>query len=216
VRTAAKRIISMNRKPAGVRLDSGDLAKDSQWVRRELDRIGWKDVKIFASGDLDETRIAALIAKHAAIDAFGVGTALATPGDAPHLNLIYKLVEVERGGIIREAAKLSAAKVTYPGRKQVFRYSAPSGEYRHDRIALEGEPADGGEPMLVEVMRGGRRVAPAQPVADLRARCLAGLARLPKTYRQINRAAVYPVRYTKRLEALLEKLRRRIRRSALK
>jgi nicotinate phosphoribosyltransferase len=123
---------------------------------------------------------------------------------------------VERGGIVREAAKLSAAKVTYPGRKQVFRYSAASGEYRHDRIALEGEPANGGEPMLLEVMRGGRRVAPAQPVADLRARCLTGLARLPKTYRQINRTAVYPVRYTKRLEALLEKLRRRIRRSALK
>ena len=216
VHTAVKRIIAMNRKPAGVRLDSGDLAKDSQWVRRELNRAGWKHVKIFASGDLDETRIAALIAKHAAIDAFGVGTALATPGDAPHLNLIYKLVEVERGGKVREAAKLSAAKVTYPGRKQVFRYSAPSGEYRHDRIALQGEPADGGEPMLVEVMRGGRRVAPAQPVADLRARCVAGLARLPKTYRQINRTAVYPVRYTKRLEALLEKLRRRIRRSALK
>ena len=55
-----------------------------------------------------------------------------------------------------------------------------------------------------------------EAVADLRARCLAGLARLPKTYRQINRTAVYPVRYTKRLEALLEKLRRRIRRSALK
>ena len=92
-------------------------------------------MKIFASGDLDETRIASLLAEHAAIDAFGVGTALATPGDAPHLNLIYKLVEVERGGIVREAAKLSAAKVTYPGRKQVFRYSAPSGEYRHDRIS---------------------------------------------------------------------------------
>src|SRR5271156_6473758 len=216
VHTAIKKIIAMKRKPAGVRLDSGNLAKDSQWVRRELDRAGWKDVKIFASGDLDETRIASLLKKHAAIDAFGVGTALATPGDAPHLNLIYKLVEVERGGIVREAAKLSAAKVTYPGRKQVFRYSKPSGEYSHDRIALEGEAADGGEPMLVEVMRAGRRVTPAQPVADLRARCVASLARLPKTYRQINRAAVYPVHYTKRLEALLEKLRRRIRRSALK
>src|SRR3984893_16066723 len=54
VRTAVKRIISMNRKPAGVRLDSGDLAKDSRWVRRELDRAGWNDVKIFASGALDE------------------------------------------------------------------------------------------------------------------------------------------------------------------
>jgi nicotinate phosphoribosyltransferase len=215
VRSAVKKIIAMNRKPAGVRLDSGDLAKDSQWVRRELDRAGWQDVKIFASGDLDETRIASLLAKHAAIDAFGVGTALATPGDAPHLNLVYKLVEVERGGKIREAAKLSAAKVTYPGRKQVFRYSAPSGEYKDDRIALDGEPSDGGEAMLTQAMRGGRRIAASEPVSALRARCLASLARLPRSYRRIDRAAVYPVRYTKSLKRLLEKLRRRVRRAAL-
>src|ERR1700722_18331083 len=54
VRKAIGKIIALGRKPAGVRLDSGDLAKDSRWVRRELDRAGWKDVKIFASGDLDE------------------------------------------------------------------------------------------------------------------------------------------------------------------
>jgi nicotinate phosphoribosyltransferase len=216
VRNAVKKIIAMNRKPAGVRLDSGDLAKDSQWVRRELDRVGWQNVKIFASGDLDETCIASLLAKHAAIDAFGVGTALATPGDAPHLNLVYKLVEVERGGKIREAAKLSAAKVTYPGRKQVFRYSAASGEYKNDRIALDGEPPDGGEPMLIQVMRGGRRITSPEPVSELRARCLASLARLPGPYRQNDRTAAYPVRYTKSLEGLLEKLRRRVRRAALK
>ncbi|MGA7918663.1 MAG: nicotinate phosphoribosyltransferase [Candidatus Acidiferrales bacterium] len=216
VHNAVKKIIAMNRKPAGVRLDSGDLAKDSQWVRRELDRAGWQDVKIFASGDLDETRIASLLAKHAAIDAFGVGTALATPGDAPHLNLVYKLVEVERGGKIREAAKLSAAKVTYPGRKQVFRYSARSGEYKNDKIALDGEPADGGEAMLIQVMRGGRRSTSPEPVIELRARCLAGLARLPHPYRRIDRSTVYPVRYTKSLEGLLEKLRRRVSRVALK
>ena len=34
------------------------VAKDSRWVRRELDRAGWNDVKVFASGDLDEYRIA--------------------------------------------------------------------------------------------------------------------------------------------------------------
>jgi nicotinate phosphoribosyltransferase len=216
VRAAVKKIIAMGRKPAGVRLDSGDLAKDSRWVRQQLDRAGWKDVKIFASGDLDENKIAALLAKHAAIDSFGVGTALATPGDAPHLNLIYKLVEVERGGKMREAAKLSMAKVTYPGRKQVFRSSTPAGEYAGDKIALDGEPANGGAPLLVEVMRAGRRTEPAESVSALRERCLSSLAHLPQRYRQINRAAVYPVRISKRLESLLEKVRRRMRRSALK
>jgi nicotinate phosphoribosyltransferase len=216
VRNAVKTIIAMGRKPGGVRLDSGNLVKDSQWVRRELDRAGWKDVQIFASGDLDEFRIADLLKAGAAIDAFGVGTALATPGDAPHLNLVYKLVEVERGGKIREAAKLSQAKVTYPGRKQVFRYSNSAGEFDFDKIALDGEPANGGEPLLVEVMRSGRRTKPPEPVAELRARALASVARLPERYRRIDRHAEYRVRYSKQLEKMLEKVRRRIRDTALK
>ncbi len=216
VRNAVKTIIAINRKPAGVRLDSGDLTRDSRWVRCELDRKGWKDVKIFASGDLDEFKISALLKKGAAIDAFGVGTALATPGDAPHLNLIYKLVEVERDGKIREAAKLSSAKVTYPGRKQVFRDVNSAGQWNDDRIALEGESANGGQPLLIEVMREGRRLACTEPIGELRARCMAGLSRLPERYRQIARSVAYPVHYSKRLKALLEKVRRRVARSAIK
>jgi nicotinate phosphoribosyltransferase len=216
VRAALKTIIGMGRKPAGVRLDSGDLAKDSRWVRRELDRAGWKDVKIFASGDLDEYRIKKLLSKGAAIDAFGVGTSLATPGDAPHLNLVYKLVEVERAGTVLEAAKLSAAKVTYPGRKQVLRYSNRKGQYTGDKIALEGESDNGGESMLIAVMRGGRRVAPAESISVLRGRCISGLAQLPQKFLQINRTEVYPVRYSRQLKKMLEQVRRRIRGSALK
>src|ERR1017187_8162664 len=216
VRNAVKRIIRLGRKPAGVRLDSGDLVKDSRWVRRQLDRAGWNDVKVFASGDLDESKIAALLAKGAAIDAFGVGTALATPGDAPHLNLIYKLVEVERGGKVREAAKLTRAKATYPGRKQVFRYFTAAGEFANDKIAFDGEPGSGGEALLVEVMHGGRRILTTEPIEVLRERCIASLARLPQRFRQINRTAVYPVRYTKKLQESLEKVRQRVRRSAVK
>ena len=216
VRQALKQILAMGRKPAGVRLDSGDVAKDSRWVRRELNRAGWQDVKIFASGDLDEYRIRDLLARHAAIDAFGVGTALATPGDAPHLNMIYKLVEVERDGKIWEAAKLTRAKATYPGRKQVFRHSNTAGEFRFDRVALENEPAQGAEPLLIPVMRGGTRVGCADSIEAAGERCRAGLARLPKSCRQISQAAAYPVRYSKALKELLANFRERVRRSALK
>jgi len=215
VRQATKKIIAMGRKPAGVRLDSGDLVKDSRWVRRELNRAGWNDVKVFASGDLDEYKIAALLAKGAAIDAFGVGTALASPGDAPHLNMIYKLVEVERGGKAREAAKLTRAKATYPGRKQVFRHSSPAGKFAADKISIENEP-ENGQPLLIEIMRGGRRIAPPEPLSALRERCTASLAQLPERYRQIARVANYPVRYSKGLKASLEKVRERVHRSALK
>ena len=210
VRAAVKRILAIGRKPAGLRLDSGDVGKDSRWVRRELNRAGWRDVKIFASGDLDEYKIASLLKGSAPIDAFGVGTALATPGDAPHLNLIYKLVEVERGGQLLEAAKFSKAKVTYPGRKQVLRFARPSGEWKGDRITLEGESFAGGVPLLVEVMRSGKRIGPPASLRDARQRCLAGLARLPQRYRQVSRQAVYPVSHSQRLEALLDEVRRRV------
>jgi nicotinate phosphoribosyltransferase len=216
VHSAVKKIISMGRKPAGIRLDSGDLTRDSKWARRQLDRAGWRDVKIFASGDLDEYRIAALLAKGAKIDSFGVGSALATPGDAPQLSMIYKLVEVERGGKTRDTAKFSHAKATYPGRKQVYRYSAASGEFKSDRIVLETEPSNGGEPLLTQVMRAGSRISPPEPVDALRNRCAAGLARLPQRYRHINRAAAYPVQHSKALQASLQKVRQRIRRSAVK
>src|SRR3984957_5019727 len=216
VHDAVKKIIRMGRKPAGVRLDSGDVAKDSQWVRRELDKVGWQDVRIFASGDLDEYEIARLLAKGAAIDSFGVGSALATPSDAPLLNLVYKLVEVDRGGKIQGAAKLTQAKVTYPGRKQVLRHSNRRGEFEEDKIALEGEPANGGTPLLAPVMREGRRTLAPEPISALRDRCVAGLAHLPERYRRIDKRAEYPVRYSKQLEKLLDKIRKRVRSSAPK
>lgn len=216
VRNAVKTIIGMGRRPAGIRLDSGDLCADSRWARRELDRAGWRDVKIFASGDLDEYKIASLLKRGAAIDAFGVGTALGTPGDAPHLNLIYKLVEVDRGGKIREAAKFSRDKVTYPGRKQVFRHFNSRGEFQSDTIAVEGEPRNGGQPLLVQVMRDGKRVAPKEPLSAMRERCIANLARLPKRYLQLHRSAKYPVRYSQRLKSMLAEVRRRVQHSAVK
>jgi nicotinate phosphoribosyltransferase len=216
VRDAVKKIIQMGRKPAGVRLDSGDITKDSRWVRQELDKAGWQEVKIFASGDLDEYKIAELLEEGAAIDSFGVGSALATPSDAPLLNLVYKLVEVERAGKIQGAAKLTQAKVTYPGRKQVFRYSNRRGEFENDKIALEGEPANGGTPLLVPVMHEGRRIQAPEPITTLRDRCADGLAHLREKYRRIDKTAEYPVKYSKQLEKLLDTIRKRVRRSAPK
>jgi nicotinate phosphoribosyltransferase len=211
VHNAVKTILAMPRKPAGIRLDSGDLTADSLWARRALDRGGAKEVKIFASGDLDEYKIAKILRRGAAIDAFGVGTALGTPGDAPHLNLIYKLTEVERGGEVHEAAKLTHAKATYPGCKQVIRYLNRRGEFRGDKIALEDEPTEDGRVLLVEVMRGGKRIWPTESIGALRDRCSENLARLPERYRQIERSAVYPVQYSKRLKAMRNEVRQRIR-----
>ncbi len=218
VRAAVEKIIAMGRKPRGVRLDSGDLAADSAWVRRRLDAVGWHDVQVFASGDLDEDRITDLLENGARIDAFGVGTALATSADAPTLGVIYKLVEVERGGAVHNAAKFSEAKVTYPGRKQVFRFAGAAGKYTEDVIALEDEQFAGAEPLLTPAMREGKRLSPTTHLDQARQRCLEGLQHLPEqivSVRPSGRApAAYPVRYSQRLRMLLEQVRQRVERAA--
>ena len=213
VRAALHKIIAARRKPAGVRLDSGDMAADSRWVRAQLDRAGWNDVQIFASGDLDEKKIATLIRQGAAIDAFGVGSALVAPTDARNLSMIYKLVELEHEGKTRQAAKLSEEKATFPGRKQVFRFAKARGPWKSDLIALDGEIYKGAAPLLLPVMRAGKRVAPCEPLSAARQRCAGSLKRLPPRLLSIGPAAPYPVRHSKELRNLLAQVQRRIRRN---
>jgi len=210
VRRAIEKIISLGRKPAGIRLDSGNLVEDSRWARRRLDRVGWQEVKIFASGDLDEYRIAKLLRRGAIVDGFGVGTALATSSDAPNLGVIYKLVEVRQGGRTRTAAKFSPAKITYPGKKQVFRLSDRAGRFAGDIVALENE-RQAGEPLLIPVLRAGKRLNPSVPLAEARTRCLDQLALLPERHQQLGpggRRAHYPVRLSPSLKKLFDEVRR--------
>ncbi len=211
VRAALRKIIAAGRKPAGVRLDSGDVAADSRWVRAQLDRAGWQDVQIFASGDLDEKRISTLVRRGAKIDAFGVGSALVAPTDARNLSMIYKLVELEHAGKTREAVKLSEAKATFPGRKQVFRFADSQGKWKRDLIALDSEIHKDAEVLLVPVMRAGRRVAPAEPLNSARQRCAESLQRLPSRLLSTGLASPYPVQHSKPLRKLLQQVRRRIR-----
>ena len=70
-----------------------------------------------ASGGLDEYVILDLVAAGAPIDVFGVGTDLAVSGDAPALDIVYKLTEFGGEGRV----KLSVGKRSLPGRKQIFR-----------------------------------------------------------------------------------------------
>ncbi len=166
---------------AGVRLDSGDLADLSLRVRSVLDDAGLPEIAILASGDLDEHRIAALLAGGAPIDAFGVGTQLGTSADAPTLGAVYKLVEDADG----PKMKLASGKVTRPGRKQVWRLAD------HDVVSLHDEDVPGGRPLLGPVMAGGRRTA-TEDLADVRARAGASLAWLPAPLRSLDPVGAEP------------------------
>ncbi|MGE5323873.1 MAG: nicotinate phosphoribosyltransferase [Actinomycetota bacterium] len=207
VRAAIEKIIAMGTKPRGIRLDSGDVLADSIWARERFKVAGWDDVQIFVSGDLNENRIEEILRQGGCADSFGVGTALSTSSDMPSVGVIYKLVEVEFPNHIRSTAKFSAEKKTYPGRKQVFRFSADS-RYSHDVIGLEQESFPGTELLLVPVMRNGKRlpVAGRDPVANAlaaRRRFLEARRRLPAEFVELGPASqAFPVRYSNRLEGL--------------
>jgi nicotinate phosphoribosyltransferase len=177
----------------GVRIDSGDLLRLSRQIRRILDSAGLRDVKIMASGDLDEARIADIIADGAPVDAFGVGTELATSGDAPSMGTIYKLVEIQHGGETRYTAKSSPDKRTLPGAKQLFRYP------EYDLLALHTECAAGSEAMLKPLIIGGRLVEPLPTAAEIRARAAAALNPWPAAGRRTDHSLL--------LEKLDEELR---------
>lgn len=124
----------------GVRLDSGDLAAHAHASRRLLDAGGLSGASIFASGNLDERRIAGLLAAGAPIDGFGVGTALDTSGDAPSLDAVYKLQSYADAA----RRKRSEGKATWPGAKQVFRTFDRQGLMVGDAVCLCEEEERGG------------------------------------------------------------------------
>jgi hypothetical protein len=194
--------------------------------------------RIFASGDLNEYRIADLISRGARIDSFGVGTELATSFDEPALSGVYKLAGIEENGRVTMRIKLSHDKATYPGAKQVWRFKEESGKYARDVITFAdeeaspnwAEPVDRGVPLLEPVMTGGR-VAASFSRADeavttesttnnmtARLACL-GRARnramkeielLPDDLRGLDSSASYSVKFGARLISEKEALERHI------
>ncbi len=147
----------------GVRLDSGDLDHLAREARHLLDAAGLPHARIFASGGLDEHEVAELVKSGAPVDAFGIGTQMGVSADAPFLDTVYKLVEYGD----RPVMKLSAAKISPPGRKQVWRGPDEEG----DVLGLADEEGPSGwEPVLEPVMAAGARMAPgSDPRRDARA-----------------------------------------------
>ena len=182
---AARHVVALRREGVpveAVRLDSGDLAALAGAVRDILDASGCSDVRIVASGNLDETEIGRLLATGAPIDAFGVGTQLDVSADAPYLDCVYKIQEYAG----RPRRKRSAGKATWPGRKQVFREYDGDGRIARDTIGLADEALPG-QPLLQPVMRAGRRTA--QPsLAQARELASRALATLPARCRGLPAA----------------------------
>ncbi len=180
----------------GVRLDSGDLAEHARKVRKILDDGGLPQVKIFASGGVDETLLQRFVAEGAPIDGFGIGTSLTTSQDAPALDCAYKL-QAYAG---RPKRKLSEGKATWPGSKQVYRRYGDDGVMLGDLLTVEGDVGEG-EALIHPVMRGGKRIGDIPDVAAAREHAARELGRLPAHLRALESEPPYPVEVSEALRA---------------
>jgi nicotinate phosphoribosyltransferase len=208
---AARKVVQLAPKLArdgirirAVRIDSGDLAEHARQVRKIFDDGGLRDVKIFASGGIDEFALRDLLGgKKAPIDGFGIGSGMDASYDVPTLDCAYKLQEYAG----RPRRKRSEGKATWPGRKQVFRSYDSASRMIGDLLALDNERAPG-EPLLRPVMRAGKRLQGLGSLTDARQRCQADLGRLPDPLRSLEPAPLYPVAVSDPLRALADEVDR--------
>lgn len=229
--TVAREMEAEGERLSGIRIDSGDLAKLSAYARRRFDEEGLGYVKIVVSNDLDEHTISSLLGQGAPVDAFGVGTKLATCYDQPALGCVYKL-SARRDGASEAwtpVMKFSEQpyKRTIPGVQQVRRYMDTAGApvcdmiYDPDHLMGEGEcrghtlvavndaalVTDVSEfsyrELLVPQVRNGAAASPREDIEVARARCASALESLDDACKRF----LYPQSYVVGMEAGLAAVR---------
>ena len=133
-------------RPAGIRIDSGDITYLSRKARKMLDDAGFEDCKICASNSLDEYIIRDMLMQGAKVDSFGVGERLITSSSEPVFGGVYKLAAVEKpDGTIVPKIKISenVAKITTPCFKEVWRiFDRETDKAIADVITLNDEVID--------------------------------------------------------------------------
>jgi nicotinate phosphoribosyltransferase len=212
IAVANETLQNLGHRLESVRIDSGDLQAQAFDIRHELDSAGWPETQILASGDLDDTSIAALVASGAPVDGFGVGGRLVTPEISSNtisasMSTVYKLVWLE-GTATPARMKLSDGKMTWPGRKQIARFA----DWTRDLVLLENEPIPAGaQPLLIPVMRGGTpRITPRPTFQDLQAFAARSLSELPAPLAALAPDTRYEVAYSDALHHLREETRQRL------
>jgi len=207
----AEQVRSGQMQVPAVRLDSGDLVQQSKKVRSLL-----PEAAIFASGDLDEAEVVRLRQEGAVIDGYGIGTKLVT---GKPINGVYKLVEID--GI--PTMKASSGKMTYPGRKQVFRQTDHNGIVQSDRLGLMSEmdlvpgairrsstQPSSETPLLQPIMKNGIRLTEPESLEAIAQRTRHSVTSLPVDVRRIHNPSSMPVELSDALRALTQETQHRI------
>ena len=202
---AAKSITKYKNNIRAVRIDSGDLLEHSKKVRKILDDNECEQVLIVASSDLNEYKIKHLLENNAPIDAFGIGTELATSRDDPTLAAVYKLMEY-RG---KPKIKTSEEKITFPGRKQIYRKYDKNGFFKEDILMLESEvPPSDSEALLIPIMKKGVLAHQLPSLEEIRQFYLKNIEKLPNEFKDLERTFDYKIKISKKLDELTKTLQK--------
>ncbi|MCK4239132.1 MAG: nicotinate phosphoribosyltransferase, partial [Candidatus Lokiarchaeota archaeon] len=188
----------------GVRIDSGNLVENSKIVRKILDENDLENAIITLSSDLNEHKIKDLIEKGAPADAFGVGTEMVTSRDDPVVNSVYKLIQ--HNGIPK--IKISEGKITYPGKKQVYRIYDENGKFLKDILMLENEtPPEKSEPFLVPIMKKGELIYDFPSLDEIQQFYLKNIKKLPEEYKKLEQLNVFRLELSNGIKKLTQKLK---------
>jgi len=200
---AAKLVTKFKNSIKAVRIDSGDLVDHSTKVRKILDENGCEKVLIVASSDLNEYKIRELLEKNAPIDAFGVGTELATSRDDPAIPGVYKLIEYNH----KPKIKISEDKITYPGKKQVYRFYNKQGEFNKDLLMLDDEPAPpNSEALLIPVMKEGILLEELPDLNNIQQYYNENIKSLPRGFKVLEKNHIFKLEISRKLRELTSTL----------
>ncbi|XP_070816652.1 nicotinate phosphoribosyltransferase [Chaetodon trifascialis] len=223
-------------RPVGIRLDSGDLHRQSIDVRHvfrlcseHFSISAFDSLIIVGTNNISEESMAELNSKENEVDVVGVGTHLVTCTKQPSLGCVYKLVEV-RG---KPKMKISEdpQKSTVPGRKDVYRLVDAEGHPFLDLVclAVESPPEEGVSlscyplgcdnpaisvtPAQViclrqEVFINGQVTHPLSSAAETRAKVQSSLQTLHPRHKRLKEPDTYTVALSQKLHNLVTEIRR--------
>lgn len=164
---------ALGKKVQGVRLDTpgsrrGNFLNILKEVRWELDLRGFKHVKIFVSGGLDEFSVGELAE---VADGFGVGTSIS---NAPVIDFALDIVELD--------SKPYAKRGKFSGKKKILR-SKSTGKRRVVPFKEKSSPKE--ENLVQDILKNGKRAGKIPHPKESRKRALKELksvALLPDFY----------------------------------
>jgi len=189
-------------------IDSGDLYDLSVKARKMLDEAGLDYVQILVMSDLDEYKIKKMQDMKAPVDIYGAATEVLNVTDAPKLEVVYKLSELQEKNKIIPKMKLSTKKLSLPGKKQVFRIKKD--KYLCDIIGLDNEEVKDSRKLLCPVIKNGKLAGALPDIETIHSYYKRDIENFPTSLLDIENKYQYEVKISKNLQKLIEKTRSEI------